>query len=385
MQKLAMRLDAQLVDLDDDDVFAFVEEKPGIIRDYDAPVFIDEYQKIPQVLGAIKSKLNKGSDYGQFVLSGSTSFDSLPRGTQNLTGRIQRFDIYPLAQSEIRRTHTNFISDIIDGTKGLVKHYNDNGFSNTKWSDYVDKMLIGGFPLAIQANDPAERSMWFQNYISHSLDRDARDISKIHDVEGLKNVATRLAKTTGELLNAASVANELSMNNVTTKNYISLLESIFVVKKLRIVDSIGTKLVKHPKIHFVDSGIASHLLGYTPSNVKELTPKSSTEFGHIFESFCVNEIIRLSSFDRRVKGVGYWRNLEKYEVDAVVELWDGTMIAFEIKSGTREKDTDYRGIRKFQELAGDRFRAGFVINTGLGASEFKNHVFTFPADCLWRV
>jgi predicted AAA+ superfamily ATPase len=385
LRELANIYNAEVLDFDIAQMRDFASSNVSTLFEGKEVVFIDEYQRVPEVLDAIKSRLNLSSRSGQFVISGSISYDALTNSIQALTGRLDRVDILPFSQSEIGANEENFVQKLVDNPENIASEYNAQGLSKNTRSDYMEMLCRGGFPLALNANSVSARRRWFENYIHQSLNRDVSSISRVHDLRGLEGVAKRLAKTTGSVLNIANIAREIEIDDKTTKNYISLLEKIFMVFRLPISKAIETKkLLKSPKIHFVDTGIASHLLGLNEGNINDLRPDTITRTGNLYETFAVQEIIKLANVVDEVKTVGYRRTQHGEEIDLILELWSGQVIAVEVKAAQRVDGRDYTALRKYQELAGERFKCGLLLHSGIGAVENRDKVITLPLDCLWR-
>jgi predicted AAA+ superfamily ATPase len=176
LRGLAASLGAELVDLDDVAVRDAVARDPGLFVTGTDPVCVDEYQHVPLVLDAIKAELNRDSRPGRFVLTGSARHETLPSAAQALTGRLHRLSVYPLSQGELRGVHEHLLADLFTDPAGAVAAARP---SDTTREEYIDSVTAGGFPSALARTSPASRNRWFDDYVSLSLERDVRDLSKI--------------------------------------------------------------------------------------------------------------------------------------------------------------------------------------------------------------
>lgn len=277
--------EARLFDFDDSTVFTLAQQSLSLITDEKVPVLIDEYQRIPAVLQAIKARLNKSTEAGMFVLAGSASYDSLPTGTQALTGRIQRLPVLPLTQTEIDGTMNRFVEQAFEGN---IPHTADA--ATARRMDYVDRITRGGMPLALAQPDPLARGRWFAGHVRQSLLRDAGQLRQLGRAAALPKLLTRAAGQTGGLLNIAKAGGTLEISRTTATAYLELLESLFLISTLPAWGTtVSSRSIETPKIHVIDSGIGAHLLRLSRPKLERGDPSALTEFGHLVESFVVRD------------------------------------------------------------------------------------------------
>lgn len=380
LRSLARMLGGRVIDLDDPETRQVVERDPGLFVRGDAPVCIDEFQHVPEVLDAIKAELNRDTRPGRFILTGSTRYDALPRATQSLTGRIHVLTVRPLSQVEMASGTGNFLSAMLaDPTDTL-----SGGESRTSREEYVQRVTVGGFPLALAAA-PRQRPAWFANYVASSLQRDIRELAMIRQADGLSRLLAQLAAQTGQVLNISNAASTAGVEVRTANTWEKLLEALFLVHRLPAWGRTASSRVgRLPKIHIADSGVAAHLQRLAPERLGRRTAAAMTEFGHLLETFVVNEILTQASWLDDVAGAGHWRTRGREEVDLVIEGYDGRIVAFEIKAGSRVRPEDLTGLRALKALAGDDFVAGVVLNTGQYAYSIEDGLYAVPIDRLWE-
>jgi predicted AAA+ superfamily ATPase len=369
-----------LLDLDDLTTREAVAAQPSLFVSGTQPVCIDEYQKVPQVLDAIKAELNTDTRPGRFILAGSARHDSLPKAAESLTGRLTRVPVFPLSQGELTDAHEDFLERVLVDPSAVVTAT----LSTTSRSDYISKICKGGFPLSLAAPTAAARQRWIDDYVKLTLERDVRELSRLRQGRMLSSLLGRLAGQTAQVLNIDRAAGQIGLPPRTADSYTRLLEKVFLVYRL---DAWGKTLTARssalPKIHILDSGIAARLLRLTESKLATLNATVLTELGHLIETFAVGELLKQASWSDNVSGVGHWRTRDGDEVDLVVERDDGSVIGFEVKSGNRVGGDEFKGLRKLREATGDSFIAGFAVYLGERSYTHEDRLHVVPLDRLW--
>ena len=369
----------EVIDLDEPAIREAVSADPATFVSGAPPVCIDEFQKAPVVLDAIKAELNRRLAPGRFLITGSTRFDALPRAAQALTGRIHIIDLLPLSQGEIDGSRENFLEVAAVDPGSLATPHR----SKTTRTDYIERICRGGLPLAVGRRGPA-RARWFDDYVRVALARDVTELSKIRQGALLPSLLRRLAGQTGQVLNMAAAGRAAGLEPKTAEAYTKLLEDLFLIRRL---DAWGRTLraraAAYPKIHVLDSGLAARLMGVTPQKLDRLDPAALSEFGHLLETFVVGELHKQASWSNEVSGIGHWRTHDGQEVDLVIEHADGSVTAFEVKAGARVNRRDARGLRTLRSALGDAFNAGFVLHTGGSAFHLDDRIIAAPIDTLW--
>jgi uncharacterized protein len=369
-----------IIDLDNSTQAQLVAASPDDFVLGSSPVCIDEYQRVPELLQAIKGELNRRHNPGRFVLTGSTRFDSLPRATQALTGRIQFLDILPFSQGEIDGVHESFLDVAIHEPELLL----GRPPSTTTRVEYAERVCRGGLPVAISLNERARRR-WFDSYLAQTLSGDLPELGGVRRLDALSRLFDRLAGQTGQLLNVSAAAKALELEGRTADNYTQLLSDVFLLRRLPAWGrTLRARVGKTPKLHLVDSGLAAHMLRLTPAKLAQLDPASLTEFGHLLETFVAGELLKQASWHDDVREVAHWHTHDDQEIDFLIETYDGGVVGFEIKARGKAVAKDLIGLRLLRDLLGDQFRAGFVLNTGQHAGRLEDRIYTCPIDRLWQ-
>ena len=384
LAELARKHRVGIVDLDDPEVQDAVRTNPASYLATPPPVCIDEYQKVPLVLGAIKARLNRATEPGSFVITGSTRYDALPLTAQSLTGRLHVVTILPLSQGEIGGHEERFLEDLLHDTDAAVRAAEAADPSRTTRHDYIGRVHAGGLPLALSRQTDAARNRWFDDYLRLVLGRDAIELSRGRRREQLPRLLARIAGQTAQVLNIAKAAESIGMKPATAEDYTDLLESVFLISRLPAWGTtLRSRATARPKIHVVDSGIAARLLRLTPTGLATLEPGALTEFGHLLETFVVSELLKQATWIDGIAGFGHWRTHDGDEVDLVFERDDGAVLAFEIKAGSRVPGESLRPLRKIREATGRRFLAGIALSTGERCYTFDDRLHVMPIDRLW--
>ena len=380
LRDLATTRGREIIDLDDLATRDAVRADPALFAAADPPVFIDEYQHAPELLDAIKAELNRAAHPGRFVLTGTTSYASLPRAAQSLTGRVHVVPIWPLSQGEISDVAETFTATVIGDPAAIVSAHR----SATGRADYLRRIVAGGFPEVLRRGTAAARARWFDNYVTLVLERDVIDLSRVRQRSLLPRLLRRLAAQTAQVLNVARAADELSMDHATAEDYAKLLEAVFLISRIPAWgQTLRSRVAARPKLHVVDSGVAAWLLRLTEDKLGRLQPAALTELGHLMETFCVGELRKQLSWLPEPVDVGHWRTHDGVEVDLVVERMDGGVIGFEIKSDTRVPGKAFQGLRQLRDKLGGSFLGGIVLYTGERSYTYEDRLHAVPVDRLW--
>jgi uncharacterized protein len=380
LSEIAAGHNVGIVDLDDSTQAELVEASPADFVRGDSPVCIDEYQRVPEVLQAIKAELNRQHSPGRYVLTGSTRFESLPRMTQALTGRIQFLDILPFSQGEIDGVYEDFLHIALTQPERLAAL----PLSKTTRAEYAERVCRGGLPIAINFTDRARRR-WFDAYLAQTLSNDVPELVGVRRLDAFAKLFDRLAAQTGQLLNVSAAAKAVDLEPRTADNYTQLLTDVFLLRRLPAWGrTLRSRVGKTPKIHVVDSGLGAHMLRLTPDKLAQLDPASLTEFGHLLETFAVGELLKQASWHDDVREVAHWHTHDDQEVDFLIETYDGGVVGFEVKARSKTISKDLGGLRLLRELLGDQFRAGFVLTTGEYSGRLEDRIYTCPIDRLWQ-
>jgi uncharacterized protein len=381
LSQVGERLGRPVIDCDDPSTRSAVRADPGRFVESGAPVLIDEYQHVPELLEAIKAQLNRDLRAGRYVLAGSTRYATIPAAAQALTSRVDIVPVLPLTQGEIDGVRETFVARVLEGN-GIEMPSRD--MPATSRDEYAQRSTSGGMPVALRRPRGRSRSRWFANYVDLVVDQDVMDISRVRQREMLPRLLGQLAARSGQVLNMATTAGAIGLERSTAENYIKLLEGVFLIYRLPAWGTtLGSRIVKHPKVHMTDSGVMAWLLNLTAQKIAQASPATLTEYGHLLETFAVGEIHKQVSWSDAPVATGYFRTEAGDEVDLVLERDDGQVIAFEIKAGTRVGGEDLRGLRLLKDRIGSRLQEAIVLYTGEHAYRHDGWIWILPLSELW--
>jgi predicted AAA+ superfamily ATPase len=380
LHQLGRRLGRPVIDCDDPAVRAAVRDDPSGFVVGDAPVLIDEYQHVPELLDAIKAELNRDLRPGRYVLAGSTRYTTLPQAGQALTGRVDVIPVLPLSQGEIDGVREGLVHGLLSGDDGAATAT----ASATPRDEYARRATSGGLPVALRRPAGSSRSRWFSNYVNLVLERDVVELSRIRQRDMLPRLLHLLAAQSGQVLNVAAAGQAIGLEKSTTENYVKLLEAVFLIHRLPAWGTtLGSRVTRQPKVHLADSGVASWLLNLTPAKIAQGDPAALTEYGHLLETFAVGEILKQVSWWDAPVVAGHFRTGAGHEVDLVLERDDGQVLAFEIKAGSRIHGEDVRGIQTLRSRLGRLLAKAIILYTG-PHSYAQDGVTVLPLDRLWH-
>jgi predicted AAA+ superfamily ATPase len=381
LRTLASAQGREVIDLDDLATRDAVRVDPALFVRGEAPVLIDEFQHVPEILDAIKAELNRNGAPGRFVLTGSTRYATLPATAQALTGRAHRMDVLPLSQGEVASVREDFAETLVSDPSSLV----DRHMSGIARDEYVSRVIAGGFPPVLRRTRPADRARWFDDYINLVIERDVMELTRIRQRRQLPLLLRQLASQTAQMLNVAKAAATIGMEKSTAENYTKLLEAVFLVHRLPAWGTtLSSQVAVVPKVHVVDSGLAARLLHLTESKLGAASAPALTEFGHLLETFVVGEVCKQLDWLEAPVQRGHWRTHAGEEVDLVLEREDGKVVALDVKAASRVTGDDLRGLTKLSRKLGSQFLGGVVLYTGTRAYSYEGGLHIVPIDRLWR-
>ncbi|MBI2435854.1 MAG: ATP-binding protein [Candidatus Hydrogenedentes bacterium] len=360
--------------LDDAATLALIAGDPsGFIRGLTGPVVVDEVQKVPELFPAIKLSVDRNRKPGRFLLTGSANVLTLPRLSESLAGRMEIISLFPFSAGELAGKRERFLERLFDGNFDKLENPRVR-------QDIEERVTCGGYPEAIQRQDAGRRAAWFAAYISTILQRDVRDLMQIDALHMLPNLLKLLAARTSGLLNVSDLGRDAGLPNTTLTRYLALLETLFLVHRLPAWSRhFGKRLVKAPKIHVVDSGLASHLIGADAQRLSSDSPL----LGRLLETFVLGELRKQLSWSDHRATPYHFRSATGAEVDIVLEKADGTVAAIEVKASATVKASDFASLQSLRDQLGDQFHAGAVLYLGDQTLPFGDKLWLLPVQTLW--
>jgi predicted AAA+ superfamily ATPase len=363
----------EFLTMDDDTVLSSARIDPaGLIRSL-GKATIDEIQRAPDLLRAIKASVDENRQPGRFLLTGSANLLAVPLVSESLAGRMEIVNLLPLSQAEIHRRRPGFLRAAFDGKAGRC------GETMTG-RQLVDAVLTGGYPEMLRRKQLERRRAWARDYVRAIVQRDVRDIAEVEKLEQMPRLLQVLAHCSGQLTNFTEVGGRVGFDDKTTRKYIGILEQLYLVRRVQPWFRNPLKrLVKTPKLHFLDSGLLATLLAVTAERIR----LDRTVFGHMLETFVFSELAKQIDLAGNACALYHFRDKDQDEVDFVVEDGSGAVVGIEVKAGATVIGGDFKGLRKLAEACGADFRAGIVLYDGDRRVPFGDRLFAAPLSCLW--
>ena len=359
--------------LDDALTLLSAQEDPvGMIRSLDRAV-IDEIQRAPGLLLAIKKSVDEDRRPGRFLLTGSANLMALPTVADSLAGRMETLSLLPLSQSEISGQTANWLD------RAFAGHLPQAG-SSARDDDLVARVLRGGYPEALTRSTDRRRTTWARQYLAAMVERDVRDIANIDKLDQLPRFLRALAQMAGQMCNYSQLGGQVGIDNKTAAKYLGIFEQMYLLQRVDVWARNRLKrMVKMPKLQFIDAGLLATLLDLTT----EETQKDKTRFGHVLETFVYAELLKHASTAEGDYQLLYYRDADQVEVDVVIENAAGQVVGVEVKSSATVKESDLRGLRKLAGLAGADFKMGVLLYDGDETLPLGDNIWAAPLSTLW--
>jgi predicted AAA+ superfamily ATPase len=363
----------KFVSLDDELTLLSARQDPvGLIRSLDCAV-IDEVQRAPALLLAIKKSVDADRRPGRFLLTGSANLMSLPTVADSLAGRMETLTMLPLAGCEMQPGAGKWI-DAVFGMRMPKTKYPEVG------DQLLDRVLRGGYPEAVSRTDPRRRTTWTKQYVDALIQRDVRDIANIDKLDQLPRLLKALAQMSGQLCNFAQLGGQVGLDSKTANKYLAVFESMFLLRRVEpwSINRLN-RIVKTPKIQFIDSGLLSTLTGL--SGVSALRNRSL--FGRVLESYVFSELLKQATWSEGDYALHTYRDKDQVEVDFVIENQEGQIVGVEVKAAANVSVNDLAGVKKLAALAGEKFVSGVVLYDGNATLPIGERLWAVPISTLW--
>ena len=360
----------------DDDVVADAarSDPAGFVADVPAKTVLDEVQRVPELFSALKIAVDRDRVPGRFILTGSANALLVPRLADSLAGRMEILRLHPLAQCELAARQPGFLGKIFD-----------SGFPTRTGErlggELAARIVAGGYPAALARSTHARRATWYRDYIGTLIQRDVQDLARIRNLDVLPRLLTLAAGHTAQLRNISDLAGPFQLTRPTIQEYVALLEAIFLIDILPPWHSNRLKrLVKRPKLHVGDTGVACSLLGLASQSLSE----DRQVLGHLAETFVFQELRRQASWHPEDIRFHHFRDRDDYEVDIVLESTGERIAGIEVKASATVTGKDFRGLRKLRSAVGSRFARGVVLYDGEACAAFGDKLHAVPMRLLWE-
>lgn len=362
------------VTLDDPATLAAARSDPvAFIRDLDRAV-IDEVQRAPDLLLAIKRSVDEDKRPGRFLLTGSADLSAIANVRESLAGRIETIALFPLSRSEtLRRKKTRFVTEIFLGDAPQPAE-------DMSADRLVQLVATGGYPEALARRTERRRQDWHRAYVEAIVERDVPEIATLAKPTQIPRLLQFAARLAGNLVNLSEIGRSVALDHKTTDSYLRVLEQLYLIYRLQPWSRNElSRIVKAPKLHFVDSGLLTSMRGYSVARLRA----QRDLLGPLLEGFVLSELLKLSSVaDERIN-LFHFRDRDRSEVDFVLENGRAQIVGVEVKAAATVARRDFSGLDRLAAIAGNSFVQGIVLYDGERPLSFADNLRAVPFASVW--
>ena len=360
--------------LDDAAVLAAAtNDAQGFVARLRGPIVIDEVQRAPALLRAIKLAVDRDRRPGHYLLTGSADVLLLPEVSDSLAGRMEIHTLWPFSRGEIEGCRDALVDRL------LAPRSLDVPSSTEDINATIDSLFAGGYPEVI-ARSARRRGAWFGSYVTTILQRDIRDLARIEGLTELPGLLALCAARAGGLLNASELSRSSQLRLTTLKRYLALLETTFLILRVPAwAGNLSKRLVRAPKLYMCDTGLLAHLTGATPA----MLATDHTRLGPLLENYVAMEIAKQLTWSDAGARLYHYRTHAGSEVDLVLEDASGSLVGIEVKSCATVSHRDFRALSTLAEAVGPRWRRGVVLYLGSEPIPFGEGLDALPLSALW--
>ena len=357
--------DATLLAAAQADPTAFVARQEGL-------VVIDEVQRVPDLLLAIKASVDRNRRPGRFLLTGSANIRLVPRVAGALVGRMEILTLWPLSQGEMEERGEGFLDAVrrarLPGDPPALTA-----------AEVAGRIVRGGYP-GVYAWAERRRSTWLRSYVTGVLERDVRELTTMEAIATLPRLLALLATRLATLVSLADVSRTTGIPHSTLQRHMALLERTFLIHQIPGWGvKLGARVLKSPKLVFSDTGLATSVLRLSSSRLRQ-----EQIFGPALENFVIMELAKQASWHEEQPTLYHFRTPKGIEVDVVLEFDGGEILGVEVTRSQTLTGDDFRGLHELAKITGKRFRAGVILYLGRRVVPFGKNLFAVPLSALWE-
>ncbi|MDH4470421.1 MAG: ATP-binding protein [Verrucomicrobiae bacterium] len=366
------------LNLDQEEILLTALQDPaGFVKNLPERVILDEVQRAPRLLRAIKTSVDNDRRPGRFILTGSANILLLPQLSDSLAGRMEVLQLHPFSEAEKEHHPGKFLKDFL---ANKIKPRIEGSDTKESSPSLQERLVAGGYPEPLKRS-PIRARQWYHNYLKSIIERDIHDVAKVRDAHQVITLLRLLSFSTAQLINTTSLSNALRIDRKTVEHYLSILEKIFLIRFLHPWHpNNGKRLIKNPKLHFLDTGLAAALAGLKATD----WISQRERFGHLLESFVVQQLIAQAGWTDPELRFWHYRDHDKVEVDLVITRGEETW-GIEVKAAASINEHDGQGLRRLADRCGKNFQGGLVFHNGNTTFPLSDKRFlALPLKKLWE-
>jgi predicted AAA+ superfamily ATPase len=357
---------------------AAVNDPQGFVYHGDELMIIDEVQRAPELILAVKQNVDLNQNPGRFLLTGSANIQSLPGVTESLAGRVRKIRLRPLVKGEIYHKLPHFISNAF--SEKFVPFKSKANIVYNK-DAYLSDAFRGGYPEALRLDSEKDRRQWHKDYIEALIERDLKDIVNIRRKDHMQKLLEVLAAWSSKFMDISAIGSHLSLSRPTIESYINALEALYLVERVRPWPKTDyDRVSKHDKLFMTDTGLMASILRWRYDKVRlngELN-------GKLLETFVFTQLAAILDAQQENNQLYHYRDREKREVDFIIENDDGDILGIEVKAGSVVTVDSFKHMKWFSSnMAKEHRFTGIVLYTGENIVSFGERMWAVPINCLW--
>ena len=334
---------------------------------------IDEVQRVPELITAIKKRVDEDTRYGQYLLTGSVNLQTLPTVKESLAGRVKKIRLRPLTQGEIVKNKPNFLNRLLH--RDFVDNYDYDKES------LLELMFKGGYPEPLFMESSKERTSWYKDYLDTIIEYDLKDIANIKRQDSLKDLMAIIASFSSKFIDKSKITSSMGVANQTLDSYLGVLEKTYLVDKLMpYLKTDYERVNKHAKYFVSDSGLMCSVLNWKIDDLILDADKT----GKLFETYIYNQLVVQVDLENLDNSLYHYRDREKREIDFIIQD-SNNIYGIEVKSGTLISRDYFKHLKWFKNnLAKDKHFVGIVLYSGENVVSFGEDLFAVPINNLWE-
>ena len=360
--------------LDDTTLLQAAQSDPqNFIKHSKKTMVIDEVQRVPELITAIKKVVDEDTRYGQYLLTGSVNLQTLPTVKESLAGRVKKIRLRPLTQGEIAKKEPNFLNRL------SLRDFVDN--TDYDKESLLELMFKGGYPEPLFMESSKERTSWYKDYLDTIIEYDLKDIANIKRQDSLKDLMSIIASFSSKFIDKSKITSSMGVANQTLDSYLGVLENTYLVDKLMPYLKTDYERVNKQSKYFVsDTGLMCSVLNWKIDDLILDADKT----GKLFETYIYNQIIAQVDLENLDYSLYHYRDREKREIDFIIQD-SNNIYGIEVKSGTLISRDHFKHLKWFKNnLVKDKHFVGIVLYSGENVASFGEDLYAVPINNLWE-
>jgi predicted AAA+ superfamily ATPase len=286
---------------------------------------------------------------------------------------METLSLLPLSQSEIQGNSANWLDAAFTGKILNANH-------PVVADELIETVLRGGYPEAVSRPTARRRTAWARQYIDAIIQRDVRDVAGVDKLDQLPRFLRSLAQVSGQMCNYTQLGGQVGLDSKTAARYLSIFEQMYLLKRVEVWASNRlNRVVKTPKLQFIDSGLLATLIDLDVAEIQQ----DRSRFGNVLETFVYGELLKHVTTAEGQYRLLYYRDVDKFEVDVVIENAAGQLVGVEVKASATVKESDLRGLKKLASVAPDQFKLGVLLYDGNETMPLGDGLWAAPLSTLW--